>query len=212
MKWLLILAGGAIGILGTVVVRRPPRLTPRKVNLGRTRAGRVLMSTTALLFLLGWAIYTPLFTEVSYLNPPQNERALYKFLETLPKDTLIAGTPCALDSIPLFARRQVLFSCEHGGQAAVVSKALQAYYTDDRQVIVDFCHTHHIDYLVIDLKTYSRQFLDQEQVYSEPYNRELLTHIAGQDTFVLAEIPDEIKAFQTGNTFVVPCDELDKLN
>ncbi|MFC1975344.1 hypothetical protein ACFLXQ_02975 [Chloroflexota bacterium] len=209
MKWLLIFAGGVIGILGTVVIRRPPRSTPRKVSLSGTRAGRVLMVATALLFLMGWAVYAPIFTEVSYLNPPQAERALFKFLETLPKDTLIAGTPCALDSVPLFAKRQALFSCEFGDRETVIPEALQAYYTDDKQVIIDFCHTHNIDYLVVDLKTYSEQFVNQRQIYFEPYNQKLLAHIAGQDTFVLAEVPDEVKIFQTENFFVVPCDALD---
>ena len=74
--------------------------------------GRALIGTAIVLFLGGWALYAPLLTEISYLNPPPAERELLQFLRTVPKDALIAGSPCALDSVQLFAERQVFFTFE----------------------------------------------------------------------------------------------------
>lgn len=212
LKWLLALVGLAFGALGVAVVRKAPASTANVYGVGRTFAGRVLGGVAVVFCLSGWAVYAPLLTEVNYLNPPQEERELLRFLETLPKDAILAGTPCALDSVPLFARRQILFSCEQPRRdGIVIREALKAYYTDDRHVLVDFCQAYSIDYLVVDLGTYSREYLTQEKVFWEPYNQELLARIVDQGSFVLADVPGEIKVFQNENFFVVPCDGLESI-
>jgi hypothetical protein len=164
--------------------------------------------------LIGWGIYTPITSATGFLNPPSAERELLRFLRTLPKDVLLAGSPCTLDNIPLFAHRRILFGCFYGnkGDTPIIPKALETYYANDVQALIDFCPEHNIDYLVVDLKTYSRQYLEQGQIFYEPYNQELLVRIAGRDTFVLSEISDDIKVFQFEDIFVVSCDKFEKSN
>jgi hypothetical protein len=120
---------------------------------------------------------------------------------------LIAGSPCALNSIQLFARRQVLFSCEAPSQGT--RQALEAYYADDRQVVVDFCQAHDVDYLVVDLETYSKGYLTRGWIFFEPYNQQLLPYIASRDAFVLTQVPNGSKVFQSENYFVIACDNVE---
>lgn len=142
------------------------------------------------------------------LDPPPDERALLGFLGTLPKDVLLAGTPCTLDSVPLFAQRQVLFSCESiSRDSELMRRALDVYYAEDPERIVAFCRAYGVDHLVIDAETYTQAYLDEGEIFFEPYNQEVLPLVRSRETFVLAQVPDEAKVFQSGELFVVPCAE-----
>jgi hypothetical protein len=161
------------------------------------------------ILLGGWLIYAPLITRISFLDPEPPERQLLSFLETLPKDALLAGTPCALDDVSLFAKRQILFSCEHiRPDEPLMREALKMYYTDNPQEIANFCRKHSVNYLVIDQHTYSDEFLEQGEIFFEPFNQEVLSDIAGQKSFTLAQVPNDLKIFQSGDYFVVPCDQI----
>jgi hypothetical protein len=211
MKWLLALTGIAFGTLGIAIVKKPPS-SPNVIQKERSSTERILAGAALAACLLGWAVYAPILTETSYLNPPPIERQMLKFLETLPKDALIAGTPCALDSIPLFAKRQVMFSCEaYGDDSKLIREALAAYYAADWSIVANFCRSHQVNYLVLDLKTYSKEYLTTERVFFEPYKQELLAHLAGRESFVLAQTPDDIKLFQAGSFFAVSCDKIEQL-
>ena len=206
MKYLLAGAGIAFGLLGFAIIREPARAAPTTFRVGQSFAGRALAGLAALVALSGWAIYAPLLTEVSYLDPPPDERELLAFLQTLPKDAVIGGAPCALDSVQLFAKRQAMMSCETPRADEIAGEVLEAYYADSRQVVAEFCRTHEVDYLVVDLNTYSREYLDQGWVFFEPHNGAILPQILDQERFVLAELPDEAKLFQQGDYYVTGCD------
>jgi hypothetical protein len=140
------------------------------------------------------------------LDPSPDERQLLKFLQTLPKDVLLGGTPCALDSVPLLAKRQVLFNRETlSRDEELIRHALDAYYAENPQRIIDFCQAHGVDHLVIDTHVYAKWFIDAGGIFYEPYNQQVLPLIRSRDTFVLAQVPEEAKIFQSGNLFVVPC-------
>jgi hypothetical protein len=207
MKWLLAPAGLVFGVLSMVVIRKPSPTVLDISILSQTPAGRVLTGTAVVACLVGWAAYAPVVSKVDFLDPPPAERELLRFLETLPKDVLLAGTPCALDNVPLFAKRRVLFNCDLVSQDAnLMREALNAYYTDDTQVVIDFCQAHGVDYLVVDLQVYSEEYLATEKIFFEPYHQELLPQLVDRDTFVLAQVADDSKVFQSGNFVVVPCD------
>lgn len=210
MKWLLAPTALIFGILGTISIQSRLTSDPMPAEFNRTLSGRVLTIIFLGILLSGWLAYAPLISSGSYLNPDPTERELLRFLETLPQDTLIAGTPCALDSVLLFSKRQILFSCEKISQdTQLVREALKVYYTDDTQDVANFCQKRGVDYLVIDLQTYSEAFLAGGEIFFEPYNQELLPYIKERKTFALANLPDEVKIFQAGDYFVVPCDALD---
>ncbi|HEX9924570.1 MAG TPA: hypothetical protein VGD99_18075 [Anaerolineae bacterium] len=209
MKWLLGLTGLVFGMLGIALLRRPPtssKQTVRPANLSPLTRGTIGLVTAVCVF--GWLTYASILTEVSYLNPPAEERDLFEFLATLPADSMIAGTPCALNSIELFAERSVLFSCEHYGNGALTMDALETYYTADPQRVSQFCDNYGVDYLVVDLRTYEDEYFVQEKIFFEPYNQQIKAVIAGQDRFVLTDVPAEKKLFQNETLYVAACGAL----
>jgi hypothetical protein len=209
LRWALVLAGLALGVLGAVRIRRSSPPAARTSRWGRTIAGRALLGAIAVACAIGWAIYARTVSQASLLRASGSERDLLRFLETLPKDVLLAGTPCALDNVPLFAKRQILFSCEQiSAKAKIVVQALDAYYAEDERAVADFCREHGINYLVVDLDAYSQEYLAEERIFFEPYNQELLPLIAGRRTFALAGVAEDVRIFQSGDRFVVACDDL----
>jgi len=205
MKWLLALAGLLLAILGTLSFRRSS-MPVSPTRLRQTTLGRLLIGIIVIFALIGWGAYARAISERTTLDPSTDERKLLAFLGTLPQDVLLAGTPCALDNVPLFAKRQILFSCEQMSQDNdLMREALDAYYAEDTQAILSFCQAHEIDYLIIDHRTYAQEYLDEGRVFFEPYNQELFPRIRARDTFALAHVSDGAKVFQSGNFFVVPC-------
>ncbi|MCB0162660.1 MAG: hypothetical protein KDI79_00450 [Anaerolineae bacterium] len=212
MKWLLGVTGLLFGVIGIALLRRPPTspaLTGRPIKLSPLAKG--VVGLVVAVCVIGWLTYASILTEVSYLNPPPEERTLLQFLETLPEDAVIGGSPCALDNVDLFAKRSVVFSCEHIRDGQVTQAGLSAYYAPDWQPVTDFCQAYGVDYLVIDLDTYSSEYLAHERVYFEPYNQALLDSIAHQEQFVLTQVPDEARLFQGDKVYVTSCDALNKL-
>jgi hypothetical protein len=217
MKWLLAPASLLLGILG-VLSFRGRSAPPAHTRPGKTTMGRVFIGLAVAVCLVGWGTYARAINKSMTLDPPLVERKLLAFLETLPKDVLLAGTPCilenrklmgtpsTLDNVPLFAKRQILFSCEQlSPDEDLMREALDAYYAEQPRAILDFCQTYGVDYLVINRLAYTQAYLDRGWIFFEPYNQELLPRVKARDSFALAQVPDEAKVFESDGLFVVPC-------
>ncbi len=72
-----------------------------------------LVVMTMLLILLPQIFIIPVL-QARLHKPTATINSAINYLETLPKDTLIAGDPCSISDVPLYASRAVLFSCEAG--------------------------------------------------------------------------------------------------
>ncbi|MCP4373294.1 MAG: hypothetical protein GY797_35085 [Deltaproteobacteria bacterium] len=207
MKWLLVPTALIFTVLAVAVIRRPASTAGNVSTVRRVPGGRLFIGLIIAVFVLGWAIYAPIVSGVDFLDPPPEERALLEFLETLPKDVLLAGTPIALDNVPLFAKRQVLFNHDVGGaNSTTIREALAAYYSDDPHAVVDFCQEYNVDYLVIDTQAYTQDYLSTQKIYFEPYNQELMPRVIKQGTFLLAEIPASKLVYTSGPYRVIKCD------
>jgi hypothetical protein len=205
VKWLLASASLLLVILTAVRLGRPSA-NGSQARLGQSRLGRVLICVPAALGLIGWGVYARAVGEESILDPSAAERELLAYLETLPKDVMLAGTPCALDNVPLFAKRQILFSCEQVSRdREMMRKALDAYYAEDAEPVFQFCEEYQVAYLVANSWTYTEEYLDKGWIFFEPYNEELLPRVTARDSFVLANVLDRVKVFQVGDLFVLPC-------
>jgi hypothetical protein len=205
VKWVLAGAGLLLGLLGIINAKGTSR-SMSSVSRLSGKKGRIFIGFVIVLSLICWATYARLIARGSNLNPSDSEREMLAFLQTLPKDVLLAGTPSTLDNVPLFAKRQILFSREQISQDSdLMREALDTYYAKDAQRVVDFCQAHGVDYLVIDPQTYTEEYLDAGRIFFEPYNQELLPIVRSRDTFALAQVPDEAKVFQSEEVFVVPC-------
>jgi hypothetical protein len=206
MRWLLVGLGMLLGGLGILYERNKVR--PNRG--GQDRRG-AFVNHLLIIFLvpgvfLSWGHYARIVNGTSLLNPNHDERELLNFVSTLPSDVLIAGSPCALDNIPLFAGRQILFSCEkiHKDPDTMIS-ALSAYYADQETEVAGFCQAYHVDYLVIAPQNYSKEYINKGGIFFEPYNQRLLHLIAGRNHFTLDNISDDLKVFHNQEYYVVPC-------
>lgn len=209
LKRVLVPAAVTLGILTALTIRRMSGLVFNLSGSGRSLVGRALIASVGVLALVGWLAYARAVSTISLLNPSAAERDTLAFVETLPEDSLIAGTPCALDNVPLFSGRQILFSCEKiSRDSELTLVALNAYYSNDVQEVVDFCDRYGVDYLVIELTAYSKARIAAGEVFFEPYNELLLADIADQDSFVLSEVAEEVSVFGSGSYRVIPCGAL----
>ena len=122
-------------------------------------------------------------------------RQLYDYLQTLPKDALIAGHPLEMDNVPLFARRQVLANQElsvpyYTGYYTEVRQrlldSLAAYYADDPQQVKDFAQRYSVDYMVLHRQHFEPSFI-KGRIYYEPFDSLIKQRLAGQRHFALLE-------------------------
>lgn len=209
LKWILAPAALLLGVLSVVALRRPAARSPNLSRALRSPASKVLMGGIALFGLIGWLIYAREVDESSLLDPHPDERAMLAFLETLPKDVLLAGTPRALDNVPLLSGRQILFSREQiAHDDALTRTALEAYYSDDPQTVLDFCDSYGVDFLVVHREAYSDAYIEEGKIFYAPYNDPLLDYIADQDGFVLEEAAETANIFESGPYRVIPCSAL----
>jgi hypothetical protein len=208
IRWLLIPLGLVLGIL-IIFYSRKKYLILEKNPITTAGSVRTLMSGAAItVVFFAWSFYAKHVSGSSFLNPTISERELLSFIERLPKDVLIAGSPCALDNVPFFAKRQILFSCElDSDNPQLIQTALNAYYSEKPEVIADFCFSYSVDYLVVKLESYSKEYLSRGWIFFEPYNSQILPKIRNREDFVLNRIPDTGKVFVNDHYFIVPCDE-----
>jgi hypothetical protein len=104
---------------------------------------------------------------------------LYKFLETVPKKSLIAGHPELMDNIPTFARRKafVTYELSHtwSDKYWEIIKGrtfdlFRAYYSDDPEEIRNLGRRHGIDYLIVEDADFSSKLGKKDRIYFEPFN------------------------------------------
>ena len=98
------MAGGILTILGGsvlfwLIIYKPALTMSIKWGIMLVAGIVVLYLGTIYLDILG----------VKTINPSEEERAVYEFIATLPKDTVLAGDPDIMTNIPLFSKRSVLF-------------------------------------------------------------------------------------------------------
>jgi hypothetical protein len=120
---------------------------------------------------------------------------LYNYLQTLPKDVLLAGHPLELDNVPLFARRKVLANQElslpyYRGYYAEVQRrlhaSLAAYYAAEAQEIQQFVRRYEVDFILVNRRHFTPEFLSG-MIYYEPFNSVVKQRLAAQQRFALLE-------------------------
>jgi len=157
-------------------------------------------------FLVLSLVYVHVMSQPVY-SPDEHERRLFSYVETLPNDALLAGDPCTLDGVPLYARRSVLFNCERYGDVSpdTIRDALSAYYAADWEEIYDFCREYGVTHLVVNPESYADEVVYSGQYFFEPYTSQVGDTISGREHFVLAEVAKEERLFQSGEHYVVSC-------
>jgi hypothetical protein len=138
------------------------------------------------------------------INPTTEQRMMYNYIKTLPKDVVLSGSPDILTGIPLFSKRAVLFKSLHPDRSAPIVDAMSAYYAEETSEIIKFCQQQDVDYLVWNQRDYSQEFLQEGDFFSLPYQEEIRDQIFGRDDFVLLQVEPE---YRVGYLGLVKCEE-----
>ncbi len=104
------------------------------------------------------------------------DSALYRFVRTTPKTSLIAGPPDLMDKVLTFGRRKafVTYELSHTWYIRywdVIKKRtfdfFRAYYAKDPAVIREFCRENGIDYLIVRDADFSADLLKKNQIHPD---------------------------------------------
>jgi hypothetical protein len=180
----------------------------RLVSLARPKAARRIGQG---MLIVCFAATVNVNRDAGLIDQSRN-RALYEFIETLPKDAVIAAHPYLADGIPLFAKRKVFISNElsqpfHSAYWEEVKRRthefFDAYYAEDPSDIAVFCRVNGIDYVVVKGGHFSERYLEKGTVYFEPFRSAILLRIGDRRRFALQAIPRSRVLFEHGDIFVV---------
>ncbi|NQU73782.1 MAG: hypothetical protein HQ547_03620 [Candidatus Omnitrophica bacterium] len=147
-------------------------------------------------------------------------KSLYSYLNSLPKETVIAAHPVLANNIPTFAQRKVFINyelshCVFDNYWKTIKKRtfdfFDAYYSEDPSFIYEFCERNGIDYLVIDKRHFTEKYL-RGSIYIEPFSTYVKNITRKRKKFFLDTIPEENKLFTTRNVFVIKKDILNVSN
>jgi hypothetical protein len=143
---------------------------------------------------------------------------LYRYLQTLPKNALIAGHPVEMDNIPLFARRKVLVNQElslpyYRGYYAEVRQrlfdSLGAYYADNMQEIQRFVQQYGVDFILVNTRHFMPEFLSGT-IYYEPFNSFVKQRLSTHQRFALLEAAVRQHVYAYGPYILVSCVDMQK--
>ncbi len=118
---------------------------------------------------------------------------LYTVLNRTPKTSLIAGHPSLMDKVLTFGRRNVFASFElaHPWSKGLWRKLrsrlvafFNAYYAADAGVVLKFCRKYGIDFLVVDNRHFTREFLKNHPFF-EPFGRMIQKSVGDRRRFAL---------------------------
>lgn len=136
---------------------------------------------------------------------------LYRYLQTLPKDVVIAGHPLEMDNVPLFARRKVLANQELSlpylvGYYSTVrqrlGEMLLAYYAADVRQVEDFVARYNVDYILLNTAHFEPTFV-RGAIYYEPFNSLVKERLSPQGGFALRDALLERRVYAVGPYVVV---------
>ncbi len=159
-----------------------------------------------LLLILSWIFYVqPGMKGFIVVSP--SVRDMLTFLQTLPKEVRIMGEPCLTNTVPLMAKRSVLWSCESlpaGGQQVTLD-TLDAYYSESMPDLFRFCQRYDIDYMLVNKSSFEQESLLSGTIPFEPYRSIMQKKISDQETFALQDIPNTMIAYENEAIVVMSC-------
>lgn len=107
------------------------------------------------------------------------DAALYTFVQSTPKASLMAGPPDLMDNVLTFGRRKafVTYKLSHTWSSRfweIIKKRTfdfyRAYYSDNPEDVRDFCHRNGIDYLIVRDRDFLANRLEKGRIHFEPFD------------------------------------------
>ncbi len=146
------------------------------------------------------------------MDNQSDKKDFFEYLGTLPKNVLIAAYPSLADYIPTFSKRKVFLNYELSQPyvdkywfaiSARTYEFFDAYYSDDLAKVVTFCDKNHIDYLIVDKRHFTREFLDVRRIYFEPFNSYIKKITRDKTGYALLQNLPKLITFQDGNIVII---------
>lgn len=176
----------------------------------RIRSGwKQLFFLSGFIFFMALSLIPKLKVGDCIIAPSPN---LYRFLQTLPKNVLIAGHPSLMDDVPTFAKRNAFITEElslpyHTNLYPIIKERtydfFKAYYSDNLEKICDFCSIYNITYIIVNKKHFTKSYFNEGNFYLNPFNKYIKNLVENKTTFALMKIPQNKKIFEDDGVFVV---------
>jgi len=121
---------------------------------------------------------------------------LYRFVQSTPKTSLIAGHPDMMDNVTTFGRRKAFITYEmsHTWYKQYWNDIRQrtfdffrAYYADDPEVIRKFCRKYGIDYLVVREEDFQMELPARRSLYFEPFGSYIRDLVKSRSGFAILD-------------------------
>lgn len=202
--------GPAVRIIGIIIFT--VAIGQLIIKIKNVRTKRVFQIAVVILVLLNFNTNK----EANLIDMSHNKE-LYGYLSSLPKDAMIAAHPLLADGIPTFALRKVFVKFELSlpyldNYWETIKKRtfnlFDAYYSENPLSIYRFCEENEIDYLVVDKKHFTKEYLTQKKIYFEPFNTYVVNIAGKRADFALRNIPERDKLFVKDDIFVIKRDVL----
>ena len=149
-----------------------------------------------LLIVVPMFFYYPLllrnFPKTLYMTG--HEGPIYKYLQTQPKDTLVASIDYEADNIPVFGKRSILVAPEYatpfhlGYYQQIRQRAadlLKAHYTSDKATLQSFSDTYGVDFWLIHKAAFVHGYLEHHDYWVNNYPSLTQTVVEQQTRSVL---------------------------
>lgn len=141
------------------------------------------------------------------LIPSQDERNIYEYVATLPKDTVLAGDPVIMSGIPLFSKRSVLFRDLYPNvnpnASVFIPDFFDAQYAESPEAVLNFCQRYQVSYFVLNQNHFTVDYLARQEFFYQPYNDKIIEMVNDRSEFIL---PHLNPLFTSGPYSVIKCD------
>jgi len=156
-----------------------------------------------------WLVWGPHGNPDAGLNTSTTRTPLLEFLAALPPDTLLAGWPPAMDSVPLLTRRRALVTQENSNafhvdytlmMRARTEALIAAYLATDAAPLRALRDRYGVTHLIFD----ARDFAARPPSYFHPFDAQIvaLTRDRSPDAFLLPHLSDQA-VFRYGDVRVL---------
>ena len=130
------------------------------------------------------------------LGDYSRQAALYQFVQTTPKTSLMAGPPDLMDDVLTFGRRKafVTYKLSHTWYTrywAVIKKRtfdlFTAYYAEDPEQVRKFCRDNGIDYLIVRDEDFTPTYVKKDRIHFEPFDSYIRNLVKSRSHFALLD-------------------------
>ena len=120
--------------------------------------------------------------------------SLYRFFNSTPVNSLVAGNPGVMDDVVTFGRRKAYVTYElshtwYKDYWKIIKKRtfdlLRAYYARDPEQVRDFCRRNGINYLVIREDDFSPERIRSGKIHFEPFGQYIRDLVGTRSSFAV---------------------------